>query len=408
MSDQFEPVINKVNKNSYIYVEGNQNAEKFYIVKEGKVRIIREALSNREGKLLYPGEMFGLISAMASRGYIESALAVSDVTLLVVDRKQYGNLVRSVNSIALNSIKSFSQRLRELDAAFSHRALKSTALEDPSHIFQIAEYYRMSEKIKQALYSYRQYLTHCPNAENKDDVKRKIADMEIQAAADNVTWPEYSPDIMAQSYPKDYLIFVEGERGRNMYIIQNGSVKITKIVDNQEIVLAVLGKGDIFGEMALLEDKPRAATAMVCEDCTLLAVNGENFSNLIKEQPDMVVRLAALMADRIWLLYRQLDNTFIENPIGRIYDALLIQLEKDRININSRNSYQCNFGFKELLGMAGIPETESKLLFRKITGDGKLSFKEDKVLIDTVSDILKETSFYRRAQKMNTERNGIS
>jgi CRP-like cAMP-binding protein len=139
----------------------------------------------------------------------------------------------------------------------------------------------------------------------------------------------------------------------------------------------------------------------------LLAVNRENFSMLIKEQPDMVVRLASLMSERIWLLYRQLDNTYIENPLGRIYDALLIQLEKERVNINSRNSYQCNFGFKELLGMTGVPETESKQLLRRISSDGKLSFKDDKVLIDKVSDILKEAAFYR-SRALKRAQNGKS
>jgi hypothetical protein len=54
--------------------------------------------------------------------------------------------------------------------------------------------------------------------------------------------------------------------------------------------------------------------------------------------------------------------------------------------------------------MAGIPETESKYLVRKVSGDGKLSFKDDKVLIGDVSDILKEAAFYRRALKISTER----
>jgi CRP-like cAMP-binding protein len=345
---------------------------------------------------------------MAARGYIESAIAVSDVTLLAIERKQYGSLIRTANSIAINSIKAFSQRLRELDVAFSLRTLKSVASGDPSHIFEIAEYYRISHRIKQALYSYRQYLTHCPNAENADDVKRKIAVLEKKATASiTVTWPEYPPDTMVQSYPKGCLLFVEGESGNNMYIVQYESVKITKIVNNQEVILSVLCKGDIFGELALLENKPRAATAEVCEDCTLLAVNRDNFSMLIKEQPDMVVRLASLMSERIWLLYRQLDNTYIENPLGRIYDALLIQLEKERVNINSRDSYQCNFGFKELLGMAGIPESEGKQFLRKVSGDGKLSFKGDRVLIDKVSGVLKEAAFYR-SRALKRAQNGKS
>jgi len=403
MSVEFQPVTVHLKKDAYIFVEGKQNADKFYIIKHGDVRIIREALNDDIGCVLGPGEMFGLISTMAAHGYIESAVAMSNVTLLAVERKQYGNLIRITNTVAVNSVKAFSQRLRELDVAFSQRALKNTASADPSHIVQIGEYYEKSGKPKSALYAYSRYLALCPNALDKDNITAKIAEMES-----SVTEPrlEYAPNKMIQTYPKEHLLFAEGETGNTMYIIQDGSVKITKIVDNKEIILAVLGKGDIFGEMALLEDKPRAATAEIYEDCTLLAVNRDNFSNLIKDQSDMVVRMATLMSERIWLLYRQLDNTFIKDPLGRVYDALLIQLEKNRVDINSDEPYQCNFGIKELIGMAGMQESENKQLDRKIAGDGKLTFKDDKIQIIKISDILKESIFYRKAQKIAENRKG--
>jgi CRP-like cAMP-binding protein len=206
---------------------------------------------------------------------------------------------------------------------------------------------------------------------------------------------------MIQSYPKGFLLFAEGETGNTMYIVQEGSVKITKIVDNREVILAVLNKGDIFGEMAILENTPRAATAEVCEDCTLLAVNRDNFSKLISERPDIVVRMATIMSERIWLLYRQLDNTFIEEPLGRFYDALLIQLEKNRVDLNSREPYQCGFGLSELFGMAGVNERENIHLPRRIAGEGKIKIDNDKVLVSNVSDAVKEASFYRKKQKIN-------
>jgi len=401
MSGQFQPVAAKFTKDSYIIMEGNPNADRFYIIREGRVQIKREAdLEKAEENMAGPGEMFGIISAMASHGYIESALAMTDVTLLAVEKKQYGDLIRKSPPVAINTIRQFSQRLRHLDETLSQRALKSAALDNSSHLFQIGEFYEKIGKSSQALYSYRQYLTYCPNAENADLVRKKIAKMESRAA---VVRPTYSPDTMVQTYPKDCLLFAEGESGHNLYIIQKGSVKITKIVNNQEVVLAVLNKGDIFGEMAMLEDKPRAATAEIYEDSTLLAVNRANFTNLINEQPEMVVRMTTLMSERIWLLYRQLANTLIENPVGRIYDALLIQLEKDRLDLNSNMPYMCNFGFKELAGMAGISERESNELYKEISAAKKISLNNDKVLVNNVSGVVREAEYHRRAQKMGKE-----
>jgi len=398
-TEQFQPVIVRSKKDSYIFVEGKPNADRFYVLMEGNVRLIREAIGKGAGTVLMPGEMFGLVSAMAGHGYIESAVAMSDVSLLAVERTQYGGLISKANSFAVNSIKSFSQKLRELDVALSERTLKSSSSGDPSHIFQIGEYYEKTGKPAQALYAYRQYLAHCPNADNKKAVVEKVAKLENIVTGKA---PVYPLDTMVQSYPKGHLLFAEGESGHTMYIIQAGQVKITKIVDNKEVILAVLNKGDIFGEMAIVEDKPRAATAEVCENCTLLVVNDKNFSTLIKEQPEMVVRIASLMSERIWLLYRQLDNTFIENPLGRIYDALLIQLEKNRVQLNSRESYQFNFGYNELMGMVGLSVIDNKHFDRKIAGDGKVAFKDDKVFVEDISAMQKEAVFYRRAQKISS------
>jgi len=402
MPDQFQPVPVKFARDSYIIVEGKPNADRFYIIREGKVQISRDVDSMvMEGNIAGPGEMFGIVSAMASHSYIETAVAMTDVILLAVERKQYGELIRKSTAVAVNTIRQFSQRLRKLDETFSRQALKGAAMNDSSHLFQIGEFYERAGKSNQALYSYQQYLAYCPDAEDIDNVKKRMARM---ASRVTVARPDYSPDTMVQAYPKDCLLFAEGENGHNLYIIQKGSVKITKIVDNKEVVLAVLGKGDIFGEMAMLENKPRAATAEIYEDCTLLAVNRANFTNLINDQPEMVVRLTTLMAERIWLLYRQLANTLIENPVGRIYDALLTQLEKNRVDLSSSQSYQCSFGFNELAGMAGISERESRELYDKISAAKKITvMNNNKIYIKSVAEVFKEADHYRRAQKMGKD-----
>ena len=398
MSSQnnFKPAILKLTKDSFIFVEGKSNADKFYIVKEGKVRIIREN-EDLAGSILGHGEIFGTISVMAGHGYIMSAVAVTDVTLLVIERKQYGDLVRKTNSVAMKNIKTFSDRLRELNDHLSKRMLKSTFPTDTSlALFQIGEYYEKTRKINYAVYAYHQYVTHYPDAENTEEVKKKLEVMQPKISVDRPYYPE---DKMMQTYPSNCLLFAEGEKGNNLFIIQSGSVKITKIVNNQEIVLAILKKGDIFGEMAMLDDKPRAATAEVYEECTLLAVNKDNFSKLIHDQPDMVVKLTSLMAERIWLLYRQLDNTFIEEPLGRLFDALIIQLEKNRVDLTSKGSYSCSFGYNELMWMAGLAVERADGLYNKFIQTKKVTVVDEKLQVINISDVLKEAEFYRNIQK---------
>ena len=397
MPNKSQPVAVKYPRGAFIILEGKPSADRFYIIKKGWVQITRETDSIMpEEKVAGPGEMFGVVSAMASRSYIESAVTMSNVLLFAFDR----SFISKSPPVAVNIIRQFSQRLRKLDEAFSQRALKSTAANDPSHLYHIGTYYEKTGKPSQALYAYERYLACCPDPKDTENIKRRMARFRSRI---NTARPEYSPETMVQSYPKGCLLFAEGEMGNNLYIIQEGSVKITKIADNQEIVLAVLKKGDIFGEMAMLENKPRAATAEIYEDSTLLSVNRANFSILLNEQPDMVVRLTTLMAERIWLLYRQLSNTLIDNSLGRIYDTLLIQLEKNRLDLNSTNSYECNFAFKELVGMAGISESKVNELYNRVFTARRIIEKNDKVVVLNIASISKEAEYFHRARRIGVK-----
>jgi len=386
-ANTFQPVFVKFSKGSYIFVEGKQSAGRFYIIKEGKVQISRETdWETSKRNVVGPGGMFGIVSAMASFSYIESAMAVTDVVLMVVERKNYRDLICKSISVAVTTIQMFSRRLRKLNEALSQNALHNTAEDDPSQLYQVGLFFEGVGKSNQALYAYLRYLAYCPDANNADDVRKKIARLRSRVSFKQ---PKYSANTMVQLFPKDSLVFAEGEIGNCLYIIQKGSVKITKIIDNQEVVLEVLGKNDIFGEMALLEDMPRSATAEVCDDCALLAVNQANFTKLINVQSDLVVRMTTFLSERIWLRYKQLANTMIKNQVVRIYDALLTQLERNRVDLTMSGPYTCNFGFKELAGMAGISERDSKDLYERISTTKKIAQVDDKLYIADVRNLYK-------------------
>src|SRR5450631_3443660 len=77
------------------------------------------------------------------------------------------------------------------------------------------------------------------------------------------------------------VLFREGERGEEMYFIQSGIVQILKMVGSAERPLATLGRGEFVGEMAILNDKPRTATAMVLEDARCLVIDAATLEAMI-------------------------------------------------------------------------------------------------------------------------------
>ncbi len=95
------------------------------------------------------------------------------------------------------------------------------------------------------------------------------------------------------------LIFREGDLGPEMYIINEGKVEILNTVGDEEQLLAVLEKGDFFGEMSVLEDLPRAASARALTDVRLLQINGTTFDHMLQSNPEIAVRMMRKLSRRL-------------------------------------------------------------------------------------------------------------
>jgi len=403
MAGQLQLSFVNFSKDSYIVIEGKANADRFFIIHKGKVKISKEVevVEEEGGNILGPGDFFGVVSSMSSHSHIETARAVTDVVLISVQKEQYGELIQRNTPVAMKIILQFSKRLRYLDEALSRLTLKNTAEADPSHLFTVAEHYVRQSQYNQAYYAYIKYMKYCPQGENIAAARDRMAKIAMYVKGIKT---EFGPDEFNRVYPKNSMVFAEGEPGNELFIIQKGSVTIAKIVDENEVLLAVLKPGDIFGEMALLEAKPRNASAVAYEECQLLAVNRANFEKMISSQPQLIARLTTLLADRIWFIYKHLANSLITDTMGRMYDALLIQLEKNRVPLNSNTSYTFDFGPRELANMVGIPPKDANLLLRKMLEGKKIMIDKDKIHTTSVNEIIKQAEFYKKMQRIENSR----
>ncbi len=403
MANPLQLSIVTFSRNSYIIVEGKQKADNFYIVRAGKVRISKEVevVEEEGGNIKGPGDFFGVISTMSSHSHIETALAMTDVSLIQVAREQYGLLIERNAPVALKIIQSFSRRMRFLDEALTRLTLKNTAVADPSHLFKVAEYYARQSQYNQAYYAYYRFLQNCPSDSNADIAKERMAKIHPYAKA---VYLDKVPDDLTRSYPKNTMIFSENEPGTELYIIQRGVVKISKIVEDNEVLLALLKTGDIFGEMALLENKPRSASAIANEDVTVMAVNKSNFERMVQSQPQLITKLTTLLADRLWLIYKQLANTLIQDPLGRLYDALNLQLEKNRVPTASGNPYTFPFGPKELMNMVGLSAEKGNPYIKKMFENKKIRLADQKISTTDVEEIQKQSDYYKKMEKIERAR----
>jgi CRP-like cAMP-binding protein len=113
-------------------------------------------------------------------------------------------------------------------------------------------------------------------------------------------------------------VFSEGDLGTEMFIIQTGQVEILRRIGDEDRQVAVLERGDFFGEMALLEELPRTATARALTDARLLRINGSTFDQMLQDNPEIAVRMMRKLSRRLRETDRLLQEALGAAGIGEM------------------------------------------------------------------------------------------
>ena len=150
-------------------------------------------------------------------------------------------------------------------------------------------------------------------------------------------------------FPTGTVLFREGEEGNDMYIIQSGKVQISRHTGGKEVVLATLPAGEFFGEMSIINNRARSATATVIEEAVLLVIGAKTFEAMICGSAEIAIRMIKKLADRLEQSNRQLEILLYREPNHRVVHFL-------------RGEAQ-SCGIPDTAGTA-IPITESELAKR--------------------------------------------
>lgn len=174
-------------------------------------------------------------------------------------------------------------------------------------------------------------------------------------------------DIQAQlfakfgkQFPAGNVLFNEGDRGEEMFIIQSGRVKISKRIRGVEKTLATLEKGEFFGEMSILNDKPRSATAETIDACEMLVIDRKTFDALIRGNVEIAVRFIKRLADRLREANEQMEALMIRDNTSRLVSILAKQMRE------RKTGGGFSITIEELAGIAGIETGQAKMILEKL------------------------------------------
>ncbi len=164
----------------------------------------------------------------------------------------------------------------------------------------------------------------------------------------------------ARDYPAGAILFREGEPGDAMYVIQSGSVEIRRMIGDHERVLAVLPAGEFLGEMALLNGRPRTATAVIREPSRLLVIDGRTFEAMLRSRVEIAVRMIRTLAARLERANHQVELLLLPNHNHRVVQCLrqLAEEQLDAADGGLENAVYIAILPRELAAKVALPTPE--------------------------------------------------
>jgi signal transduction histidine kinase len=170
-----------------------------------------------------------------------------------------------------------------------------------------------------------------------------------------------------RTYPPNHVLCLEGAYQDMLYIIADGRIVISqKMLDgDEERIVRVGGKGDVVGEMALIQNAPRAATVRTTTECTVLEMEKQDFETILSRSPRMAIDLIRITLDRI----RENDQRTIADL--QKTNKILRQLDRNKLEFIQIAAHELRTPLTVLNGyvnlMRSLPETQTSSGLSEVT-----------------------------------------
>lgn len=134
----------------------------------------------------------------------------------------------------------------------------------------------------------------------------------------------FSSLVREKSYPKGSVILFEDDPGDSLFIVREGRVKVVLVAeDGREVILGILGVGEHFGELSLIDDQPRSAHVVAMEESTLLVLRRDDFRRRVEQNPAVAWALLLELSRRLRRADEKIGALVLLDVPGRIARVLL-------------------------------------------------------------------------------------
>jgi CRP-like cAMP-binding protein len=383
----------KYKPGAIVTIENTPNPGRFYVIVEGKAQVSRNhgSIQDRKSVMLRPGDAFAAVSCLSGRQEIETVQAQSDLKLLVIERGDFDKLVQQNIQFALKISMQFVKSIQMLNAAIFNISLfgrvkyEMNRKDTAPRLFRVGEFYQANSMYNQAYYAYRHCVQNYPDSPFSDTAKEAMDQIKSYVTQEKFDYPK---EEFRRVYPKDAMLFAESESGKELFFILKGAVKVSRIENNKEVTLALLKSGDVCGKISMLVGKPHTTNAVSLEECHTLAVGPMGLETVMKSRPWLLFRLTSKLAEQVWFLNKQIMNRSLSDPLVRLYDMLVVLIEKERV---ITGTHRFHFGVDELVDMAGYTEHSCDEAVKKLLSENFVSLNDKgEIRVVNIADIIRK------------------
>ncbi|MDR1930418.1 MAG: Crp/Fnr family transcriptional regulator [Treponema sp.] len=190
----------------------------------------------------------------------------------------------------------------------------------------------------------------------------------------------------ARIFQAGEMIFSEFEPGDAFYLIQSGRVELVKIIGNIEKTLDILQPSEMFGEMALLENSPRSATAIALDQVKVLEFNRQNFEVLMLGNPQIALKLLKMFTKRIYDSKRRFMILTLDDPQAKIADVFLMLDETASGIDKSTERREFRTTAEDIAHWAGMSVNQAREIINHFVTQRRMEVFSDKIAVKNIND----------------------
>jgi len=399
------PKLMQYTKGSIVYFE-NDKDERIFILQKGIAISTTTDIETKEPitEQIKNGEFFGVKSSLGHFPREETVTVLTDSTCVALTVPEFESMFGGNKGVMMKMLRVFSGQLRQVHKKIESILNQDLTINPMSAMISVAQAFYDDEKFRSCCDVCIAFLKRYPNYYDKNEVVKLYTMSKAQADRHANSGEDDSGDDgstggalsqfnlpafqrFAKNYEPGQVIICEFEPGDTFYLIQSGKVQLVKCVNGTNKNLDILKPGELFGEMAILDNSPRSATCMAAGHVQCLEFSKANFELLVAGNPQIALMLLKLFCKRIYDQKRRLKILVINDLQARVADVFCMLDEMNPVSLTNKTLRRFDVTIQDIARWAGLSMDLTRTEIDKYIARNKIEVFENHMIVHSIADM---------------------